>query len=85
MKTELKVDSMGRVVLPKPLRKHFGLRTGSLMGVRLSGDHIELTPKELPPGLREENGLLVHDGQFGGDADWVEITREDRDRQNWGL
>jgi AbrB family looped-hinge helix DNA binding protein len=85
MKTELKVDSMGRVVLPKPLRKHFGLRTGSLLGVRLSGDHIELTPKAVPPGLREVNGLLVHEGRLGEDSDWVEAVRDERDRRNWGL
>lgn len=85
MKTELKVDSMGRVVLPKPLRKHFGLRTGSRLGIRLSGDHIELTPACIPPGLREENGLLVHEGRLGEDADWVEAVRDDRDRRNWGL
>lgn len=85
MKTELKVDSMGRVVLPKPLRKHFGLRTGSLLLVNLSGDHIELIPQAIQPGLREENGLLVHDGQLSGDSDWVEAIRDDRDRQTWGL
>lgn len=35
--------------------------------------------------LREENGLLVHDGQLGGESDWVEAIRDDRDRQKWGL
>lgn len=85
MKTELKVDGMGRVVLPKPLRRHFGLRSGSLLSVKLSGDHIELTPRILPPGLREENGLLLHEGRLEEQSDWVEAIRDDRDRQNWGL
>lgn len=85
MKAELKVDSMGRVVLPKPLRKHFGLRSGSLLGVKVSGDHIELIPKAAPPGLREESGLLVHEGRLAVDSDWVEAVRDDRDRANWGL
>lgn len=85
MKLELKVDSMGRVVLPKPLRRHFGLRTGSLLGVRLSGNSIELTPKMLPPGLREVNGVLVHEGRLAEDSDWIDSVRDDRDRQNWGL
>jgi len=76
---------MGRVVLPKLIRKHFGLQTGSLLEIKVSGDHIELTPKTLPPGLREEIGLLLYEGRVGEDAGLLESVRDERDRQNWGF
>ena len=76
---------MGRVVLPKPLRRYFGLRSGSLVSVRLAGDHIELTPRTRPYGLREENGLLLHEGRPGEESDGVGAVRDERDRQTWGL
>ena len=85
MKTELKVDSMGRVVLPKPLRRLFGLTNGSVLKVKVTPEHIELTPQVRPPGLREENGLLMHEGRLEENKDWIEGMRDDRDQQNWGF
>ena len=86
MKTTLKVDPMGRVLLPMPLRRRFGLRQGSRLSLKVRDGTIELTPEAKPAGLREEDGLVVHEGKFQGyPGTGVRETRSLRDQSNWGL
>ena len=80
MKTFLAVDSAGRVVLPKPVRRHFHLGSGAVLEMSVGSDAITLTPRDHVPALSEERGLLVHKGMPHGDlAAPVEQARRRRD------
>lgn len=78
MKTLLAVDSAGRIVLPKPVRRHFHLERGALLEMSLQAGTITLTPQDHVPALAEEDGLLVHRGAPEGDL----AAAVDRDRRN---
>ncbi len=82
MKKYLRVDSSGRVVLPLPLRKRFHLTPGSQLQVDVEPDGIRLRPKAPVPSLRDEDGLLHHEGEpTGGPLHAVEEARAVRDEQ----
>lgn len=82
MKKLLKVDSAGRVVLPQPVRKRFHLTPGSLLELEVEPDGIRLRPRTPAPSLREEDGLLLHEGEPTGDLlHAVEEARALRDEQ----
>ena len=66
MKKLLKVDSAGRVVLPQPVRKRFHLTPGSQLEIDVEPDGIRLRPQTPAPSLREEDGLLLHEGEPTG-------------------
>ena len=42
---ETKVSTKGQVVLPSPIRRKLGLRTGDPLDVRVEGGRIVLTPR----------------------------------------
>ena len=67
MKKPLKMDAAGRVLLPQPLRKRFHLTPGSLLELEVEPDGIRLRPQTPAPSLREEDGLLLHEGEPTGD------------------
>ena len=74
MRKLLKVDAAGRILLPQPLRKRFHLTPGSQL--------IRLRPQTPAPSLREEDGLLLHEGEPTGDLlHAVEEARARRDEQ----
>jgi AbrB family looped-hinge helix DNA binding protein len=82
MKKLLKVDSTGRVVLPQPLRKRFHLTPGSQLEIDVEPDGIRLRPKTPAPSLRDEDGLLLHEGEpTGALLHAVEEARAHRDEQ----
>jgi AbrB family looped-hinge helix DNA binding protein len=60
----LKLDSAGRLVLPKPLRTRLGLRPGSQLEVTVSDGDIQLHPiASGEPLVSRVGGWLVHCGQ----------------------
>lgn len=80
------MDRMGRVVLPKALRRHFGLKQGSFLELHVAEDQILLKAVREESPLLEENGLLVHEGlPLAGVEEAVETSRSARDRENWAL
>lgn len=56
---ETSIDSMGRVVVPKPLRDALGLTPGSVVDVSLYGAGLQLTPSGRTARLRTLDGRLV--------------------------
>jgi AbrB family looped-hinge helix DNA binding protein len=66
---EAKVDSVGRVVLPKALRDALGLRAGSTVDITRYGAGLQLIPASRTARLVEEAGALVATGetQIGDD------------------
>ncbi|WP_322760047.1 AbrB/MazE/SpoVT family DNA-binding domain-containing protein [Frankia sp. Cr2] len=58
---EATVDSVGRIVIPKPLRDALGLVPGASVDVSLYGAGLQLVPAGRTARLREVDGSLVAD------------------------
>jgi AbrB family looped-hinge helix DNA binding protein len=69
MKTSM--DSVGRIVIPKPLRDALGLTAGSTLDVSRYGAGIQLIPTGRTARLVEESGMLVATGETTIDDDDV--------------
>lgn len=57
MKT--KVDDVGRIVLPKPMRDRLGLASGTIVDVTLYGDGLHIAPGGRTARLERHDGTLV--------------------------
>ena len=68
---EVTVDSVGRVVVPKPLRDALGLRAGSTVNISRYGAGLQLTPIGRTARLVDESGALVATGVTTIDDDVV--------------
>ena len=84
MKTKL--DSFGRVSIPKVLRDRLGLRPGEELSITERDDAIVLEPVEASAALKLRDGVLV----FGGEAkqdltDAIRHQREARQRHLSGM
>ena len=80
MTKKLKMDAAGRIALPRAVRRHFHLESGSLLDLEIARDAIVLRPQAREATLVEENGLLVHEGEPTGDLlNSVEAARRRRD------
>jgi AbrB family looped-hinge helix DNA binding protein len=56
------VDSVGRIVVPKPLRDDLGLRPGSAVEISRYGAGLQLIPVGRTARLADEDGVLVATG-----------------------
>jgi AbrB family looped-hinge helix DNA binding protein len=77
---EAKVDSVGRVVLPKALRDALGLRAGSTVDITRYGSGLQLIPSTRTARLVDESGVLVATGDTPID-DEVVFGLVDADRR----
>ena len=59
---ETKLDSVGRIVVPKPLRDALGLTAGSTVDISRYGAGLQIVPAGRTARLVEENGVLVATG-----------------------
>jgi AbrB family looped-hinge helix DNA binding protein len=57
-----KVDAVGRIVLPKPLRDALGLTPGSIVDVSRYGSGLQVSPAGRLARLVQEDGALVVTG-----------------------
>ncbi|HLI39494.1 MAG TPA: AbrB/MazE/SpoVT family DNA-binding domain-containing protein [Streptosporangiaceae bacterium] len=57
------VDSVGRIVVPKPLREAIGLRPGSAVEISRYGAGLQLIPASRTARLEYEDGVLVAAGE----------------------
>ena len=60
---EATLDSVGRVVVPKPLRDALGLVPGASIDISLYGAGLQLIPAGRTARLREIDGALVADSE----------------------
>lgn len=65
------VDSVGRIVVPKPLRESLGLVPGTVVDVSRYGAGIALIPAGRTARIIEESGVLVATGETAIDDDDV--------------
>ena len=77
----LKLDKLGRVVLPKPLRARYGLRPGTVLEITEGAQEFALRPTRSNPSLVEIDGILVHQGVPQAELDIVKAIRADREER----
>jgi AbrB family looped-hinge helix DNA binding protein len=68
---EAKIDSVGRVVIPKALRDALGLESGSTVDISWYGAGLHLVPAGRTARLVDESGVLVATGDTQIDDDVV--------------
>jgi AbrB family looped-hinge helix DNA binding protein len=68
---ETTMDSVGRIVVPKPLRDALGLTAGSTVDISRYGAGLQLIPTGRTAHLVEESGVLVATGDTVIDDDIV--------------
>jgi len=85
---KVKIDKLGRVVLPKPLRQRYSLRPGTELEVTERAGEVLLRPATQKPTMVQIGGWWVHRGVAEPGIDWfrvIEQAREDRDVWNMGI
>ena len=65
------IDSVGRIVVPKPLRDALGLAPGSTVDISRYGAGLQLLPTGRTARLVDESGVLVATGDAPIDDDDV--------------
>ena len=65
------IDSVGRLVVPKPLRDLLGLRPGTTVEISRYGAGLHLVPTTRTARLVEEDGVLVATGETTIDDETV--------------
>ena len=68
---QTKLDSVGRVVVPKPLRDALGLTAGSTVDISRYGAGLQIVPSGRTARLVDESGALVATGETTIDDDTV--------------
>ena len=79
MVVTLKIDSAGRIVVPKPIRDRLGLHAGTDIEVTETADGIVLKPAIDQPAMKKVNGLWVHLGRTGSQFDWDRFVQDERE------
>ncbi len=80
---KLKIDSSGRIVVPKPLRKRLGLDRDRELEAVERPDGVLLRRIQQQPSLVKADGVLVHQGSAERDVNWdavIDEVREERIR-----
>jgi AbrB family looped-hinge helix DNA binding protein len=68
---ETKLDAVGRVVVPKPLRDALGLTAGSTVDISRYGPGLQIVPAGRTARMVDEAGVLVATGKTAIDDDTV--------------
>ena len=83
----VRMDSAGRIVVPKPVRDHLGLSAGSELELVEEAGKLTLRPIESEGGLVRKEGRWVFTGKLPEGFDlqkFIEDEREERIRQQGG-
>lgn len=76
----VRIDSAGRIVVPKKVRERLGLKRNSELELEESAEGITLKPVRQESALvRDKYGWLVHTGKPIGRIDWDRLVEEDRE------
>jgi AbrB family looped-hinge helix DNA binding protein len=83
----VKMDSAGRIILPKPVRDHLGLTPGAEFELSEQNGRLTLSPTQGTSGLEKKDGRWVFCGKLPPGFDFqkfIEDEREERIRQQGG-
>lgn len=78
---KLRLDKLGRVVLPKPLRARYALRPGAELEVCERAEEFVLRPTRSGPSMINRDGIWVHQGVPADESDFSQAVREDREER----
>jgi AbrB family looped-hinge helix DNA binding protein len=68
---EVSIDSVGRIVVPKPLRDALGLTPGTTVDISRYGPGLQIVPSGRTARLVEEAGVLIATADTAIDDDDV--------------
>jgi len=73
------VDKFGRIIIPKAIRDHLGLKAGAVLEIEEVDHKILIKIHNDEPKLKREGGFLVFVGKPVGNLEnAIEKLREDR-------
>jgi AbrB family looped-hinge helix DNA binding protein len=76
---QVSIDKFGRVLIPKAIRDHLGIKSGTTMQIMEQDHEILLKLVESQPPLRHEGSILVFTGEATGDIESaIYAERENR-------
>jgi AbrB family looped-hinge helix DNA binding protein len=88
MRSQITLDSAGRIVLPKAIRDELHLSPGDTLDLTVRGDEVTLRPQRNSSRLQKKQGVWVFSAgkPMSSDetAEALRKIREQRDRQNAG-
>jgi AbrB family looped-hinge helix DNA binding protein len=81
MKTQITVDTGGRVLIPKELRDRLGVEPGDVLELSEASEQITLKPVRQTIPLEKRHGFWVYTGQpqVGGGANAERLIADDRE------
>ncbi|MBM4350637.1 MAG: AbrB/MazE/SpoVT family DNA-binding domain-containing protein [Deltaproteobacteria bacterium] len=79
---ETTIDKFGRVVIPKEIRVHLGLKSGEVLQIERLEDEVMLKPLREESPLHIKEGVLVFSGSATGNMkEAVRLHREEQLRK----
>ncbi len=76
----LKIDVLGRIVIPKPVRDRLRLKPGSELDLVEREEGILLRPPGRPAApVFQKDGLIIHRGEAPKGFDWNRIAEDRQD------
>jgi len=79
--TKLRIDKSGRIVVPKPLRDHLGIRDEAELEVTVQSGGLFVRVVDQVPALVKVDGLWVHQAAAAPDADWEHVIDDVRNER----
>jgi len=76
---ETTLDKFGRVVIPKKIRDHLGLKSGEVLRIERLEDEVMLKPLREESPLHNKEGVLIFSGAATGNM--IEAVRLHREEQ----
>jgi AbrB family looped-hinge helix DNA binding protein len=68
-----RLDSAGRIIVPKPLLEAAGIRAGSTVDISVGINGLHIVPASRSARLVNENGVLVASGSTPIDDETVSV------------
>ena len=82
---EVLIDNFGRILIPQILRKHIGLKSGSVLEIEESGNKIILKPREEQGCLKIKEDIAVYSGDIDNSSDLLRESRNKRIKKLSGM
>lgn len=77
----VKIDTSGRIIVPKPLRDRLGLKLDMELEVHEHADGVLLRVPVPHPTMIHVDGFWVHRGTAPANTDWARVLENVRDER----
>ena len=78
---KLRMDKLGRIVVPKPIRRNLGLQADGELEVEEQAGGVLLRPVTQRPSMIQVDGLWVHTGKAESGAKWERVLEDVREER----